>query len=185
MQQKLGMTFIYITHDQEEALNMSSRIVILRDGRVEQIGTPEDVYEYPQTLFSAGFIGQSNLLHGTVAETGDDGHLTLAVGELRLPALSREADAFHTGDRAVLCLRPQRVNYGHEPQNGMSLLGTICSKEYTGGMQHTRIALPGGLTLSAVSQTAELDKYSLGETVHVGWDPRHAPLVPGGGEGDL
>ncbi len=114
-----------------------------------------------------------------VSDVQADGHLTLRVGEIQLPALCKGPLAFSKGDPAVLCLRPQRVNYGHEPQNGMDLLGTICSKEYTGGMQHTRIALPGDLTLSAVSQTAELDNYSLGETVHVGWDVRHAPLVPG------
>ena len=66
LQQKLGITFVYITHDQEEALNMSSRIVILNAGHIEQIGTPEEVYEHPHTLFAADFIGQNNLLRGTV-----------------------------------------------------------------------------------------------------------------------
>ncbi len=177
LQEKLGITFLYITHDQEEAMNMSSRIVIMREGRIEQIGTPEDVYEHPQTLFAAGFIGQSNLLHGTVCALQTDGRLLLSVEGVELPALTRAPFAPALQDRVALCLRPQRVLYGSEPQCGMSLMGTICSKEYTGGMQHTRLALSPTLTLTAVSQAAELDTYPVGSAVHVGWDVRHAPLV--------
>lgn len=178
LQERLGITFIYITHDQEEALNMSSRIVIMRDGRIQQIGTPEEVYEHPQTLFCAGFIGQSNLLRGTVAEVLKDGHLTLSVQGITFPALARAPFTPQKEDAVALCLRPQRVLYGSDAQSGMSLRGTICSKEYTGGMQHTVIALSDQLALSAVSQTAELDTYQVGEAVYVGWDVRHAPLVP-------
>ena len=88
MQQEMGITFVYITHDQEEALNMSTRIVILREGRVEQIGTPEEVYEHPQTLFAAGFIGQSNLLRGEVTSVRPEGRLTLRVEDVELPAIA-------------------------------------------------------------------------------------------------
>ena len=158
---------------------MSSRIVIMRDGHIEQIGTPEDVYEHPQTLFSAGFIGQSNLLHGTVSALEEGGRLTLNVGGLSLPALCGANQAFQPGDPVALCLRPQRVLYASELHGDWSLPGTVYSKEYTGGMQHTRIALGGSVTLSAVSQTTELDTYSLGEEIRVSWDLRHAPLVPG------
>ncbi len=126
LQQQLGITFIYITHDQEEALNMSSRIVIMQNGHVEQIGTPEDVYERPRTLFAADFIGQSNLLHGVVTAADADG-LTLNVGGISLPALATDAFAPGVGERAVLCLRPQRVRYGAQPQHGMSLKGVIRS----------------------------------------------------------
>ncbi len=177
LQQQLGITFIYITHDQEEALNMSSRIVIMQNGHVEQIGTPEDVYERPRTLFAADFIGQSNLLHGVVTAADADG-LTLNVGGISLPALATDAFAPGVGERAVLCLRPQRVRYGAQPQHGMSLKGVIRSKEYAGGMQHTQIALTPSLTLNAVTQSAELDSYSIGSEVYVGWSKRHAPIVP-------
>lgn len=180
LQQQLGITFIYITHDQEEALNMSTRIVIMRDGQIEQTGTPEDVYERPQTLFAAGFIGQSNLLGGQVAQVQADGKLTLSIDGLTLEAQS--ATPFAAGDPVALCLRPQRVLYGSGPQCGMELRGRIRSKEYAGGMQHTRIALSEHVTLTTVSQAAELDTYSIGETVYVGWDRRHAPVVPAGGE---
>ena len=177
LQQKLGITFVYITHDQEEALNMSSRIVILNAGRIEQIGTPEDVYERPRTLFAADFIGQNNLLRGTVAAVSPDG-LMLEVNGVSLPALPNEVFSPAVGDHAALCLRPQRIRYGREPQHGMALKGVIRSKEYVGGMQHTQIALSDELVLNAVTQSAELDSYPVGSEVYVGWNRRHAPLVP-------
>lgn len=177
LQRQLGITFIYITHDQEEALNMSSRIVIMRNGRIEQIGTPEDVYERPLTLFAADFIGQSNLLHGTVTGILPDS-LTLDISGISVPALPSDAYSPSVGDQVVLCLRPQRVRYGGAPQHNMPLKGIIQSKEYTGGMQHTRIALNNEVVLSAVTQSAELDTYPVGSEVYVGWSMRHAPLVP-------
>ena len=177
LQQKLGITFIYITHDQEEALNMSSRIVIMRNGLIEQIGTPEEIYEQPKTLFAADFIGQSNLLHGVVSECSDAG-LTLDVNGVSLPALPTESCIPAKGGRVVLCLRPNRIHYGSEPQHGMQLKGVIRSKEYSGGMQHTQIALSESLILRAVTQSDEADTYAVGSEVCVGWNLRHAPIVP-------
>ena len=177
LQRQLGITFIYITHDQEEALNMSSRIVIMRNGMVEQIGTPEEIYEHPHTLFAADFIGQSNLLHAVVQKT-DGADLLLETGGVALPALASETFLPKAGEKAVLCLRPQRIRYGSTPQHGMELKGVIRSKEYSGGMQHTQIALSESLVLSAVTQSAELDTYEVGSSVYVGWSLRHAPVVP-------
>lgn len=181
LQRQLGITFVYITHDQEEALNMSTRIVILRNGSIEQTGTPEDVYERPRTLFAADFIGQSNLLPGIV--TGKEtGRLTLQVADFSVPAAAPDGFSPAVGDPVVLCLRPQRVRYGSTPQHGMCLEGRIHSKEYIGGMQHTQITLGDSITLNAVTQSAELDSYPIGSQVYVGWDARHAPIVPTGEE---
>ncbi|MBP3541248.1 MAG: ABC transporter ATP-binding protein [Clostridia bacterium] len=176
LQKQLGITFIYITHDQEEALNMSSRIVIMREGRVEQIGTPEEVYEHPATLFAAGFIGQSNLIHGVVDKVGEDGQMTILSEGVSLPAYAEKE--YHPGDKVVLCLRPQRVRYGSEPQHGLDLQGLILDKEYSGGMQHTHIRLGDTLDIRVMSQSSELDSYQIGDKVHVGWSIRHAPVVP-------
>jgi len=178
LQQQLGITFIYITHDQEEALNMSSRIVVMRDGRVEQIGTPEEVYEHPATLFVAGFIGQSNLIHGTVESCTEDGRIALRHNDVLLPATCRPDHRSAPGDKAVVCLRPQRVRYGSAPQHGMELQGTILSKTYSGGMQHTQIALSDTLTISAVSSSSEIDAFPVGSKVYVGWSAAHTPAVP-------
>ena len=176
MQQEMGITFIYVTHDQEEALNMSTRIVILREGRVEQIGTPEEVYEHPQTLFAAGFIGQSNLLRGEVTAVHPENRFTLRVEDVELPVLSDRP--FAVGDRAVLCLRPQRVRYGFQPQHQMEVQGVIRQKYYSGGMQHTLIALSDRVTVKAVTQASEMDQFQIGDRVYVGWNQTHAPMVP-------
>jgi len=182
LQQSLGITFVYITHDQEEALNMSSRIVIMRNGHIEQIGTPEEVYEHPTSLFTADFIGQSNLLHCTVKGT-DGSDLLLECSGLSLPAVSAPVFSPKTGDSVVLCLRPQRIRYGSVPQHGMSLRGVIISKEYAGGMQHTQIQMNDSIVLNAVSQSAEMDSYAIGSEVYVGWSVKHAPVVPDEADG--
>ncbi|MDD3411773.1 MAG: ABC transporter ATP-binding protein, partial [Eubacteriales bacterium] len=174
LQRQSGVTFIYITHDQEEALNMSTRIVVMNGGHIQQIGTPEEVYEQPANAFAAGFIGQSNLLSGKVAKVNGD-ELTFETQGVSLPARSERG--FGPGDAAVLCLRPQRILYGLAPQHGMQLSGVIVSKEYSGGMQHTRISLGDALSLKAVSQTDEMDTIPIGTRVFVGWDVRRAPLV--------
>jgi len=176
LQQQLGITFIYITHDQEEALNMSSRIVIMRGGKIEQVGTPEDIYEHPATLFAAEFIGQSNLLKGKI-EHSDQNALLINVSGILLPGLLAEGQTIPEGSSVALCLRPQRIHYGASPQHGMELRGTILSKEYVGGMQHTQIAINGSLTLDAVTHSAELDAYPIGSEVYVGWSQKHAPVV--------
>lgn len=176
LQQKLGITFIYITHDQEEALNMSSRIVIMRNGHIEQIGTPEDVYERPATLFAADFIGQSNLLHGVVKET-DQKQMVLDVQGLEFPVKVAKGDGFSAGDRAVLCIRPQRVSYGADYSLSTPYKGILRCKEYVGGMQHTQISLTDTVALKAVSQSSELDNYPIGSEVYVGWSIEHTPVV--------
>ena len=114
---------------------------------------------------------------GTVAAVSPDG-LMLEVNGVSLPALPNEVFSPAVGDHAALCLRPQRIRYGREPQHGMALKGIIRSKEYVGGMQHTQIALNDALLLNAVTQSAELDSFPVGSEVYVGWNQRHAPLVP-------
>ena len=145
---------------------MSSRIVILNAGHIEQIGTPEEIYEHPRTLFAADFIGQNNLLLGTVTSVTPEG-LTLEVNGVSLPALPNDFFSPAVGERAALCLRPQRIRYGREPQHRMALKGIIRSKEYVGGMQHTQIALNDALLLNAVTQSAELDSFPVGEIMGV------------------
>ena len=82
------------------------------------------------------------------------------------------------GDRAVLCLRPQRVRYGFQPQHQMEVQGVIRQKYYSGGMQHTLIALSDRVTVKAVTQASEMDQFQIGDRVYVGWNQTHAPMVP-------
>jgi spermidine/putrescine ABC transporter ATP-binding subunit len=106
IQRRLGMTVVYVTHDQEEAMNMSDRIAIMNRGRIEQVGAPSEVYERPANIFVARFLGEANILDGTV-ETLDGDVATLRVGGLALQATVREGIGL--GSRASLFVRPERV----------------------------------------------------------------------------
>ena len=170
LQEKLGITFIYITHDQEEALNMSDRIAVMHDGRFEQIGSPEEIYERPATRFAAGFIGQTNLLACTV----EAGGLLAFCGE-RFPALVPEG--MRPGDQAALCLRMERLCYGSRaPEGHWSLPATLVEHRFAGGSLRTTLPAPDGQTLTAFSQTRpELEP---GAPVRIWWDEQHAAVIP-------
>jgi spermidine/putrescine transport system ATP-binding protein len=107
MQQKLGITFVYVTHDQEEALTMSDRIAVMDRGQLQQVGTPIDIYEYPKTRFVADFIGDSNFLTGRVVEK-QQGKIIVLVDE-QLPVLVATAEDMPIGKIATLVLRPEKA----------------------------------------------------------------------------
>ena len=160
LQKKLGITFVYITHDQEEALNMSDRIAVMHDGRFEQIGSPEEIYERPATRFAAGFIGQTNLLACTV----EAGGLLAFCGE-RFPALVPEG--MRPGDQAALCLRMERLCYGSRaPEGHWSLPATLVEHRFAGGSLRTTLTAPDGQTLTAFSQTRPAVKAQNAQSSH-------------------
>jgi putative spermidine/putrescine transport system ATP-binding protein len=116
LHQDLGLTTVYVTHDQEEALSLADRLVLLRDGRVEQVGTPEQIYGEPVSAYAAGFMGYRNMLDLPVA--GSDGaHATLGDGDLRLRGLDRRAG---DGPRAVVAIRPEDFSVGAGRENEIS-----------------------------------------------------------------
>ncbi|MGH3471794.1 MAG: ABC transporter ATP-binding protein [Nocardioidaceae bacterium] len=106
IQKSVGTTFVYVTHDQEEALTMSDRLAVLRDGRVEQVGTPSQVYSFPTTAYVAGFIGTANLYDGVVDKVSE-GLATCRVGSFEIRARAR--DGVTEGAEVSITLRPERV----------------------------------------------------------------------------
>ncbi len=107
IQHRLGITTIFVTHDQDEAFEMSDRVILMNAGRVEQVGTPEQLYDLPRTRFAAEFIGEANLLDGTV-ERVESGEVLIAVGGLMIAARA-VSDGLKTGDKAILMVRPERI----------------------------------------------------------------------------
>lgn len=171
LQTSLGITFIYITHDQEEALNMSDRIAVMRDGQFEQIGTAEDIYEHPVTRFAASFIGQTNLLETTVA--GPD---TLALADATFPGVFPEGETFTPGDPVAVCVRMERLRYDRQAREGhWSLPGTVTSHHYVGGSLRTEIEMADGQRMTAFSSRRQAAEP--GETVRVWWNERHAAVI--------
>jgi spermidine/putrescine transport system ATP-binding protein len=124
LQHEVGITFIHVTHDQEEAMTMADAIAVMNRGRIEQLGAPDELYERPRSTFVAGFLGVSNLLHGTVA--GEDTVRLDAGGELRVPA----ADLRGRSGRVAVGVRPEKIRLGAGDANRLE--GRIAERVYVG-----------------------------------------------------
>ena len=169
LQKTLNITFIYITHDQEEALNMSDRIAVMRDGRIEQIGTPEDIYERPATRFAASFIGQTNLLECEVA-----GAQTLSFGGSRFHAAV--PDGASIGDTVALCLRMERLQFANNAPDGQwSLPATLVEHRFAGGSLHALIRLGDGQHIDAFTQAKQ--GVNPGDAIRIWWDEKQAAVI--------
>lgn len=124
IQERVGITFVYVTHDQEEAITMSDRIAVMNFGKVLQIGTPEEIYEYPQNLFVADFIGESNFIPGTVKRMGDEFGLEISDG--RILAAGWAEPSIDIGEAGVISVRPEKLHiYPVEGSPEMSSMSRI------------------------------------------------------------
>jgi spermidine/putrescine transport system ATP-binding protein len=152
LQTGLGITFIYVTHDQEEALTMSDRIVLMRQGGVAQIGTPRDLYDRPVSRYVAGFIGETNLLPGMVVES-EDGVVTLRIQDTHTTVVRGLTDSALTpGTDAWLTVRPEVIELldGNPPSGGgNSISGTVLDTVYAGSAVRMHVEIPGGRRLVA------------------------------------
>lgn len=175
IQKRLGIAFVYITHDQEEALNMSDRIAIMREGRFEQIGSPEEIYERPQTRFAAGFIGQTNLLEMQVAAVDERG-LTLEYAGTKIGARKPDFEV-KPGDTVALSLRTERIGFAHTPTAECALPGVLKSRHYAGGSMRAIIQLDSGRDVLVLCQSSERAQGEIGERVFLSWNRDEAPVV--------
>ncbi|NLG57004.1 MAG: ABC transporter ATP-binding protein [Clostridiales bacterium] len=175
MQQSLGITFIYITHDQEEALGMSDRIALMREGRFVQIGSPQALYEQPETAFAASFIGETNLLRGRAAAVRDDGAL-MEVGGISLPVDSQLW--ISPGDAMCVSLRAERLYMSPVPvKEPCQLSGTLAESRYAGGERVCMVHLPDGQVLKSRHPTEGEAPLSVGDQVYLWWHQPSAVLV--------
>lgn len=144
LQRKLGITFVFVTHDQEEALTMSDRIVVMRDGKIEQDGTPREIYEEPKNLFVASFIGEINIFNATVVERLDE-------QRVRANVEGRECNitvnfAVEKGQKLNVLLRPEdlRVEEIHGNAQAEGLIGYIRERNYKGMTLESVVELENG-----------------------------------------
>jgi spermidine/putrescine transport system ATP-binding protein len=165
LQHELGVTFVHVTHDQEEAMTMADRIAVMNRGRIEQLGTPSDLYERPRTAFVAGFLGASNLLPGTTA--GDNVVRLDRGGEIRVAeALPR------AGTRVSIGVRPEKVGFGDAGVN--VLRGTVVERAYTGVATQYGVDTEGGRIILLVQSSGHAVE---GDAVTVSWDPETTFVV--------
>jgi spermidine/putrescine transport system ATP-binding protein len=167
LQEEIGITFVFVTHDQEEALSMSDRVAVMSNGRIEQIGTPAEVYESPATVFVADFLGVSNLMDAeTVDRDRTAEHCTVAVGDFRLCAACGDLDA--TGAVKIVA-RPERVallEHGTSREN--CLPGMVERTVYVGASVQVMVRLATGAQLQAsLANTGSADEYRQGTPVSV------------------
>ena len=177
LQQRVGISFVYVTHDQEEALTMSDRVAVMNAGRVEQIGLAQEIYESPATEFVAGFIGVSNILEGTVESVCDD-VTTIKVDTLTLSAHGNQSSP---GDRVRVMLRPEKLSLSTVAASGeAALVGKIEAAVYLGESTQWRVAIEGGRTLAVLEQNRhriQSAQERIGETVFITWEPESAVIL--------
>ena len=142
IQRQLGITTVYVTHDQEEALSLSDRIVVMSEGRIEQIGTPFEVYNFPTTGFVASFVGTLNVLPALVLDAGA-GRLSVGGQEFRI---TRQVNA-RTGSTLSLALRPEMVSLG-EGGGSNVLRGTVTDVTFLGSIVRIRITVADGVVVT-------------------------------------
>ena len=177
LQKKLGITFVYITHDQEEAVNMSDRIAVMRGGRFEQIGTPEEIYDEPKTHYVAQFIGRSTILSGkvesvrrnTAAVHGACGSFTVDASRALLIA----------GESCEICIRTERMRVSSVPVDGFDLPVTVREARYAGGSVLTYVTLADGEEAVATSEGRLSDALKPGSAAYLYWNPAQAAVIGG------
>lgn len=178
---ELGITFVYVTHTQSEAFAMANRIVIMSEGRVQQIGSPQDIYRAPATRFVAEFIGASNILTGKVVETGDAGLvLENGLGRFRAasagPAVGSEASLVIAADGISVAPATEGSADGRD-----GVTGTVAAEEFVGAVVTIHVDLPDGRSFFVQKQQHEIARLALsrGDTVHLSWSPQDTFVIPG------
>ena len=182
IQRDVGITFVYVTHDQEEALTMSDRIAVMSNGVVEQVDTPENVYERPTTTFVAGFIGVSNLMPGTVTSAGGGrARIQLDTGI----EVEASVDGIQSGERCHAVVRPEKLRISQasgESSDGLpGVEGVVQSSIYLGTATQIVVNLPGDVPMTVlVPNASEAERARLpggGAPVRLSWEPEHMHVV--------
>lgn len=175
LHESLGITVVYVTHDQSEALTMSDRIAVFNDGRIQQLAPPSDLYERPDNSFVAQFIGENNKLPGTIEElSGDKALVKLATGELidATPVNVRDK-----GQKTMVSIRPERVEFKPEmmPPGAHTISADVLEVIYMGDILRARLRVAGSDDfVMKMRNTLGQTKLSPGQKIKVGWHPQDA-----------
>ena len=179
IQTEVGLTFIHVTHDQEEAMTMADTVAVMNAGRIEQMGHPEELYDLPRTSFVANFVGQSNLGVGDVTGTdGDNLVVEVAGTTVRIP---KARSAVHSG-RITFGVRPEKVRISSDQPTGAGndVKAQVVDVSFTGVATQFLVTVPSGATWGVYEQNLDVDRNTLrpGDDVWLEWDSGHAFGVP-------
>jgi spermidine/putrescine transport system ATP-binding protein len=176
LQQELGITFIHVTHDQEEAMTMSDRIAVMHAGRLEQLDTPETLYSRPATAFVAGFIGDNNLLECQILELGTDAASVEVFGRTVHVDAVNVQQGLVTGP-AMLAVRPESLFVAPRLDGLVNYLeGTVEQHIFAGAEVRLLVRCPEGTVLANLRDQQQFQRYPRGDRVQVGWRTGEAIL---------
>lgn len=181
LQKKLNITFIYVTHDQEEALTMSDRIAIMHDGVMDQIGSPTEIYERPATKFVATFIGETNVFDGTIRSI-ESGKAVIGIenGEVTTSGSVEEGDSKNTGfavnEFVTVSVRPEKMHFSPKPVEGFTVPAVVRDYIYVGSVLKCIAVLPNGNEIKMEKLAGE-ELPPIGEKVFICWEPEDAVLI--------
>ena len=170
LQKKLGITFIYITHDQEEAINMSDRIAVMNHGTFEQIGTPDEIYNHPRTSYVATFVGNANILKGVAGGT-EKVAVNISGGHIQADSYN---ETIRPGEKVTLAVRSENIRIDEECSCGLSAV--VTEKNFAGGLLRVVLKLTDGTELVASRYGIDA-RVQQGQTVSVCFAPEDAVLV--------
>ncbi len=177
IQQRVGITFIYITHDQGEALTMSDRIAVMSHGVMQQVGSAQDIYDNPATSFVASFVGENNPINGTVI-AAEEGYVSLKTdfGELR----GRNERGLQPGDRATLFIRPQNLCLSERGDFDNCIQTTVNDQEFEGEFEHLYLAGDSRNLVVSLINDGAIPQFSNGSPISVGFHSDRAVVLPAG-----
>jgi putrescine transport system ATP-binding protein len=182
LQYKVGITFIVVTHDQDEAMALATRIAVMDHGKVVQVGTPSQIYEFPASRFVADFVGTTNLFEGTVVSC-EPGLITVHCPETGCDLLVDEDGRFAPGQRVWVALRPEKIRLDKQPPGGArvnQLRGTVWELGYLGNRSTYRIKTTSGKLVTAFAQNERrTSEWAIdwSDEVFVSWDADAAVLL--------
>lgn len=172
LQKKLNITFIYVTHDQEEALTMSDRIGIMNDGILEQLATPAEIYEKPATRFVATFIGETNCFDGCI-KTVSDKKIEVAIESGEISGLGA---GFSENELVIVSVRPEKMKYSYEPVSGFDLVGMVKEHIYIGSILKTIVTLSNGQEIKFERLAGE-ELLKEKEQIYLYWNLNDAVII--------
>jgi spermidine/putrescine transport system ATP-binding protein len=172
IQREVGLTFVHVTHDQEEAMTMADTIAVMNEGQIEQMGSPADLYDNPKTAFVANFLGQSNLIKGSITGSDGDSHVVDLFGQ----KISLPKNRSHAVDNSIYAgIRPEkfRISLLQTPVNGNVLSGGhIEDVSYIGVSTQYQVAMPWGQELMVFEQNDDgVAPFNKGDAVNISWEP--------------
>ena len=176
LQKKLGITFIYITHDQEEAINMSDRIAVMDGGRILQIGTPDEIYNHPKTSYVATFVGNANILHGIV-ESAENENVVIDLGCGKISAgsgMDKDSAKLQPGEPVTLAVRSENIRLHDRDTEGLP--ATVLEKNFAGGQLRVILQLQDHTVLTA-SRYGINTEVKEGQQIFCSFRPEDAVLV--------